>query len=119
MHKLTVQYCDPADPAVFEEHYREVHVPLAAKIPGLRRYTVSKPHGLSATAPYLIAELWFDDSAALNAGPGPRRGQRRPPTCRTSRSATSGCSPGTSKKYPPGRSAWTRIPRRRWTQRSG
>ncbi|HEX3960475.1 MAG TPA: EthD family reductase [Trebonia sp.] len=68
MHKLTVQYCDPADPAAFEKHYREVHVPLAAMIPGLRRFTVSKPHGLSATAPYLVAELWFDDSAALDAG---------------------------------------------------
>ncbi len=68
MNKLTVQYCDPADPAVFEEHYREVHVPLAAKIPGLRRYTLSKPHGLSATAPYLVAELWFDDAAGLDAG---------------------------------------------------
>jgi uncharacterized protein (TIGR02118 family) len=68
MQKLTVQYCDPADPGVFDNHYREVHVPLAAAIPGLRRYTLSKPHGLGVTAPYLIAELWFDDAAALDAG---------------------------------------------------
>ncbi len=68
MHKLTVEYCDPADPAVFEEHYREVHVPLAAKIPGLRRFTLTKPRGLGGSAPYLVAELWFDDAAALDAG---------------------------------------------------
>jgi uncharacterized protein (TIGR02118 family) len=67
MHKLTVQYSDPADPAVFETHYRDVHVPLAAKIPGLRRFTLTKPHGLGAAAPFLVAELWFDDAAALDA----------------------------------------------------
>jgi uncharacterized protein (TIGR02118 family) len=68
MHKLTVQYSDPADPVAFEKHYREVHVPLVGKIPGLRRFTISKPHGLGVPAPFLIAELWFDDSAALDAG---------------------------------------------------
>jgi uncharacterized protein (TIGR02118 family) len=67
MHKLTVQYTDPADPAAFDEHYRGVHVPLAAKIPGLRRFTLSKPRGMGVAAPYLIAELWFDDADALNA----------------------------------------------------
>jgi uncharacterized protein (TIGR02118 family) len=68
MHKLTVQYSDPADPAVFEKHYRDVHVPLAAKIPGLRRLTLTRPHGLGGGAPFLVTELWFDDAAALDAG---------------------------------------------------
>jgi uncharacterized protein (TIGR02118 family) len=68
MHKLTVQYTDPADAATFDAHYREVHVPLAAKIPGLRRFTLSKPRGMGVAAPYLVAELWFDDADALNAG---------------------------------------------------
>ncbi|HUN35507.1 MAG TPA: EthD family reductase [Trebonia sp.] len=74
MHKLTVQYSDPADPAAFDAHYQQVHVPLAAKIPGLRRFTVSKPRGLGAPAPYLVAELWFDDVDALNAGLGSAEG---------------------------------------------
>jgi uncharacterized protein (TIGR02118 family) len=52
---------------VFDKHYRDVHVPLASKIPGLRRYTLSKPRGLGGPAPYLVAELWFDDAAALKA----------------------------------------------------
>jgi uncharacterized protein (TIGR02118 family) len=68
MYKLIVQYTDPADPAAFDKHYRDVHVPLAARIPGLRRFTLTYPHGLGAPAPYLIAELWFDDADALNAG---------------------------------------------------
>ena len=67
MHKLTVQYCDPADTAAFDEHYREVHVPLVLKFPGLRRFTLTKPRGLGAAAPYLVAEMWFDDAAALDA----------------------------------------------------
>jgi len=67
MHKLTVQYCDPADTAAFDEHYREVHVPLVLKFPGLRRFTLTKPRGLGGAAPYLVAELWFDDAAALDA----------------------------------------------------
>jgi uncharacterized protein (TIGR02118 family) len=74
MHKLTVQYTDPADPAAFDAHYHEVHVPLAAKIPGLRRFTLSKPRGMGAAAPYLVAELWFDDADALNAGLGSAEG---------------------------------------------
>ena len=74
MHKLTVQYTDPADPAAFDAHYRAVHVPLVAKIPGLRRFTISKPRGMGAAAPYLVAELWFDDADALNAGLGSAEG---------------------------------------------
>jgi len=68
MHKLTVQYSDPADAAEFDKHYREAHVPLVVKMPGLRRFTITMPRGLSAAAPYLVAELWFDDAAALDAG---------------------------------------------------
>ena len=67
MHRITIQYGAPADPAAFDKHYQEVHVPLAGRIPGLRRYTVSRPRGLGGPAPYLVAELWFDDADALKA----------------------------------------------------
>ena len=59
-------YNKPADPEAFDRHYREVHIPLAKKLPGLRRYTVSR--GVSAgrgEGCYLIAELEWDDMAAL------------------------------------------------------
>jgi uncharacterized protein (TIGR02118 family) len=66
MHRLTVQYFDPADAGEFEAAYRERHVPLAQAVPGLRRLTVSTPRGDGA--PYLQAELWFADSETMKAG---------------------------------------------------
>jgi uncharacterized protein (TIGR02118 family) len=59
----------PNDPEAFDRHYREVHIPLSHKLPGLRRYTVSR----NAVAirggdpPYLVGELEWDDMAALRA----------------------------------------------------
>ena len=38
-YQLTVVYGRPEDPAAFDEHYANVHAPLAAKIPGLESYT--------------------------------------------------------------------------------
>jgi uncharacterized protein (TIGR02118 family) len=65
MHKITVQYFDPADGDDFESAYRERHVPLVRAVPGLERFTISLPHGDGA--PYLVAELWFADSEALSS----------------------------------------------------
>ena len=64
MHKITVQYFDPADGDEFESAYRERHVPLVRAVPGLERFTISLPHGDGA--PYLVAELWFADGDALS-----------------------------------------------------
>jgi uncharacterized protein (TIGR02118 family) len=33
--KLVVMYPKPADPAHFDKHFREVHMPLVKKMPGL------------------------------------------------------------------------------------
>jgi len=50
-----------------EKQYLEVHVPLAKKIPGLRKYTIAKARG--TTPPYYrMAELYFDNEDARNAG---------------------------------------------------
>ena len=65
MHRITVQYFDPADGDDFERAYRERHVPLVHTVPGLDRFTISLPH--AEGAPYLVAELWFADGDALNA----------------------------------------------------
>ena len=64
MHKITVQYFDPADGDDFETAYRERHVPLVQAVPGLERFTISLPH--TDGAPYLVAELWFADGNALS-----------------------------------------------------
>ena len=68
MHRLTISYSEPADPAAFDADYREGHVPLAAKLPGLRRFLLSRPRALGpGETPHLVAELWFDDADALTA----------------------------------------------------
>lgn len=67
MHRITIEYGQPADTETFEQHYTTVHIPLARTLPGLRRMTLSHPRGLGGQAPYLVAELWFDDADAMKA----------------------------------------------------
>jgi uncharacterized protein (TIGR02118 family) len=62
MARLLILWDTPEDQDGFERHYREVHVPLVKKLPGIRRYTFSRD-----TAPvrgdryYRIAEVDFRD----------------------------------------------------------
>jgi len=57
----------------FKKHWVGTHAPLAHKVPGLRRYVQNHIGGertradIEATAVEIdgIAELWFDDQAAL------------------------------------------------------
>ncbi len=59
----------------FVRHWVDTHAPLALKVPGLRRYVQNHIRGertradIQATAVEIdgIAELWFDDQAALEA----------------------------------------------------
>jgi uncharacterized protein (TIGR02118 family) len=58
----------PSDVDSFEKHYGQVHVPLAAKVPGLRRLVLTRTaEGLEGGAPgfYRVAELHFDDRESL------------------------------------------------------
>jgi uncharacterized protein (TIGR02118 family) len=66
MHRVTIQYAAPADPASFDRHYFERHLPLVAPIPGLRAFTWSKPRPLGGDpSVYLVAQLDFDDADSL------------------------------------------------------
>ena len=67
MVRFLVLYDPPADPEAFDRHYREIHIPLAKKLPGLRRYTVSRNvSGIRGGGPcYMVAELDWDDMDAL------------------------------------------------------
>ena len=69
MAKLIVFYRTPRDPAEFDRYYAQVHIPLAKKIPGLRRLEVTRVTGAPSGASdlYLIAELYFDNAAAREA----------------------------------------------------
>jgi len=68
MAKMVVIYRTPADPAAFDAHYYNVHVPLAKRLPGIRRYEVSRPPVLTPAGdptPYLIGTLYFDSLTAI------------------------------------------------------
>jgi len=70
MAQLLVLYKTPKDPAHFDKYYFETHVPLAKKLPGLRKYEISKgavatPGGPSGL--HLIAILSFDSVADILA----------------------------------------------------
>jgi uncharacterized protein (TIGR02118 family) len=71
MAQLVVLYKTPKDTAAFDRHYFETHIPLAKKIPGLRKYEVSKGPVVTPAGPsgvHLVATLHFDDMEALQKG---------------------------------------------------
>jgi uncharacterized protein (TIGR02118 family) len=68
MARMIVIYKKPADVKAFDKHYFETHIPLAKKLPGLRRYEISHgPVAAVAGSPdvYLIGTLYFDDMDAI------------------------------------------------------
>jgi uncharacterized protein (TIGR02118 family) len=75
--QLTVLFHQPKDPAAFDDYYRSTHAPLAARIPGLRSYTASRPQpapdGVPA-AEHLVAALVLEDKAAFASGMGSPEG---------------------------------------------
>ena len=78
MARLVVMYKKPEDPAAFDKYYFETHVPIAKKIPGLKRFDVSQgPIGTPAgpSGYHRIATLHFDSMAAIGAALGSAQGQ--------------------------------------------
>jgi len=78
MARLVVLYKTPKDVAAFDKHYFQTHVPLAKKVPGLRKYEVSQgpvvtPAGLSGV--HLVATLHFDDIPAIQKAFASAEGQ--------------------------------------------
>ena len=78
MAEVVVLYKTPKDTASFDKHYFEKHVPIAKKIPGLRKFAVSQGAVATPAGPsgfHLIAILTFDNLAAIQAGFGSAEGQ--------------------------------------------
>jgi uncharacterized protein (TIGR02118 family) len=78
MARMVVIYQTPKNVEAFDRHYFEIHVPLAKKIPGLRKYEVSDgpiatPAGTSNV--HLIGTLHFDDLAAIKKAFASAEGQ--------------------------------------------
>ena len=68
MAQLVVLYKTPKDVAAFDKHYAQIHIPLAKKIPGLRKYEVSQGPVMTPAGPsgiHLVATLQFDSVAAI------------------------------------------------------
>lgn len=68
MARMVVIYRTPQDTEAFDRHYFDIHVPLAKRLPGLRKYELSEgPIAMPVDAPgvHRIAILHFDDLAAM------------------------------------------------------
>jgi uncharacterized protein (TIGR02118 family) len=68
MTRLTVLYGHPADPAEFDRYYREVHLPLARKMQGLKGWTIGKCQAATEgerPAYYMIVGLFADSREAM------------------------------------------------------
>ena len=78
MARVVVMYKTPKDADAFNEYYSEKHIPLAKKIPGLRKYEISQGPVVTPAGPsgfHLIATLHFDDLAAIQKAFASAEGQ--------------------------------------------
>jgi uncharacterized protein (TIGR02118 family) len=68
MARMVVIYKKPDDVEAFERHYFEKHIPLAKRLPGIRKYEVSQGPIISPAGPseaWLVGTLHFDSLAAI------------------------------------------------------
>jgi len=66
MSKLVALYKQPADSTEFDNSYFESHLPLIRKVPGLQKTKITRfTRSLGGENYYLMAELYFEDEAAL------------------------------------------------------
>ena len=72
MHKLLVLYPEPVDRDAFERHYRETHLALCEKLPGVVEIGFSL--GLAEGPYYAVFEASFADGAALSRALGSPEG---------------------------------------------
>lgn len=78
MAKVVVMYKTPKNAEAFERHYASTHIPLAKKIPGLKKYDISQGPVGSPAGPsgiHLVATLYFDSMSALQAALSSPEGQ--------------------------------------------
>jgi len=76
--KLVVLYSRPADAGLFDQLYQDVHVPLVRAIPGLERFESGRIDAAldgGEHSWHRIAELYFADTAAMDAAFASAEGQ--------------------------------------------
>jgi uncharacterized protein (TIGR02118 family) len=77
MYQIVVSYAQPSDPQAFLDYYRNSHVPVATKIPGVRHYgwiVCKRPDG-EPPAHFVIAVLRFDSEQDAMDALGSPEGQ--------------------------------------------
>lgn len=69
MYRVSVLYGTPDDAAEFDRYYEEVHIPIAKRMQGLVRWTLTKPdHQQGEMADvYLVADLYAATKEELDA----------------------------------------------------
>ncbi|MFO0905441.1 MAG: EthD family reductase [Pirellulales bacterium] len=70
MIRLLVLYGHPQDPAAFDRYYEQIHVPLAKRMQGLKKWTIGKATGTPGGGPspyYYVADLYAESREALEA----------------------------------------------------
>ncbi|MBI4662025.1 MAG: EthD family reductase [Verrucomicrobia bacterium] len=70
MVRLLVLYGQPKNPAAFDDYYNRVHIPLAKKMRGLKKWTVGKVMGMPDGKPspyYYVADLYAESRQAMEA----------------------------------------------------
>ncbi len=69
MPRLIALYKVPEDPAAFDAHFDDVHMPIIERYPGIRDIRLTRPTGVAGRpAPFhLMAEMVFDTDADLDA----------------------------------------------------
>ena len=66
MIRFLITYDIPHDPAAFDRHYREVHQPLTALLPGILSYTVNRtPRAVRGSAYHQVVEVTWPDWDAV------------------------------------------------------
>lgn len=63
MYDVFAIYSRPADPAAFDKHYVEVHLPIARTMPHLAELTWGKVEGGDESAPYLVCRMSYPDAS--------------------------------------------------------
>jgi uncharacterized protein (TIGR02118 family) len=77
MSLILVLYNTPVDPSAFDAYYFGTHVPLARKIPGLRKisFNATPPMAIVGAAPHLVCVLEFDSMSDIQAALASPEGQ--------------------------------------------
>lgn len=70
MIRLTVLYGHPKDPAEFDRYYRDVHIPIAKTMQGLKGWTIGKCQSVDPDqkpAFYMIVGLYAESREDMDA----------------------------------------------------